>query len=261
MNILNNIEPNELIRERLPAYAVNYHQPFIVNGTALFSILTRLQIQGAIYVSDPNYHLIKLFKDLQSHYEDFIAAAELIHKEYSRCPLGKTDNKFPNDINEAKVCTQSYYYWIKNTYNNMCKSGHDSILMSVFYMFLNNVASKHPIFSKNTHSFYNKSELWALSLLIQPVIFSCQSFQNSCIYMEPGDFVYIELPENLQSNADFLRACKKKLICKFLLYSPETSMLHRIFPLGFYNVERVASDTSSHTLSVKYNLYIQSLII
>jgi hypothetical protein len=207
-----------------------------------------LQIQKAIYVSDPNYKIVKLFRDIQNNFDEFINHADIIQREYAECPFSKSViNLHPKDINEAKQSAQSYYIWIKNIYKNMCKENHDTTLMSVLYLFLKNTNSK------KTHNFVNNSDLWAISVLIQPVIFNCRPVEVSLANLETNDFVYMDLADTVD-----LAVLKmfKGLPCSSLLCSSENSQLHREFPLGFYNVERVVS--GSHTLSLVYNVLISN---
>lgn len=235
MKLLKTKRPVKEIVEYLPTYVKNYYQPYIGDGAALLKILSTLRISGQIYVSDPDYRIVKLFRDIQNNFDEFIKGADLIHSEYSECQLIHTNvnqNKYPKDIDEAKQSAQSYYYWIQNSYNTMCLQEHDSTLMSVLYLFLQNI---DPNKKQTTHDFYNASDIWAISVLIQPVVFMCQPAEVSLLPFEKNDFVYVDLPDNVALSV--LKLCKT-IPCNYILCSTENSQIHREFPLGFYNVER-----------------------
>ena len=248
MNLFKTERPLEEITQRLPKQVANYHQPLIGDGAALLQILTKLQIQGNINVSDPNYKIVKLFRDIQNNFDEFIKGLDIIQKDYAECPFSKTAiNVHPKDINEAKQSAQSYYIWIKNIYKNMCREMHDTTLMSVLYLFLKNANSK------KTHKFVNTSDLWAISVLIQPVTFNCRPLKISLANLGENDFVYLDLPDTVDLS---LLKMFKGLPCNALLCSSENSQLHREFPLGFYNVERFI--VGYDELSVQYEVLISN---
>jgi hypothetical protein len=250
MKLFKTTRPVGDILKHLPIHPIsNYHQPIIGDGSALFTVLSKLQITGSIYVSDSNYRIVKLFRDIQSNYDEFVKGADIIYNEYMQCDLD-IGRPVASDINEAKQSTGSYYYWMKQTYSNMCKEGHDSTLMSVLYLFLNNTNPK--VKSK----FYNKADLAAMSVLIQPVVFQYQVVKTSLLNVNLGknDYVYFDLPIDIE--ASVFKLCKE-LICDYLICSSETSKILAEFPLGLYGFQRIA--TGSDNLSTLYTVIIHNL--
>ena len=273
MHLFNTIKPPP--RQYIPTEIINCHIPILGDGSALLSLLERSRIKNTIYASDTNYKIIKLYRDIQCYPDEFLKGAEIIYREYAECPIG-SGNRKPASADEAKSSTESYYYWIQTSYNNLCRRGHDSVLMSVLYLLLNNTSDMqkggHPLenaseFSRpfghrKTHEFYSASDITAISVLIQSVVFQQEIIGISLALAKPGDFVYLELPEVKNRNAEpsefmlnMFKACKQ-LPCNFLLNSPEITALHKAFPLGSYEIKRV--ECGSNKVSVIYRVLVCS---
>jgi len=270
MHLFNTVKPPP--RQYIPAEIVNCHIPILGDGSALLSLLEHSRIEGITYASDTNYKIIKLFRDIQSYPDEFLKGAEIIYREYMDCPIGSGSRK-PASAEEAKLSTESYYYWIQSSYNSLCKQAHDSVLMSILYLFLNNTSAvnkngqlenasefSRPFGHRKTHEFYSAADIKAISTIIQGVVFQQEIIGISLALAKPGDFVYLELPEVKNRNAEpsefmlnIFQSCKQ-LSCNFLLNSPEITALHRAFPLGSYEIKRIVC--GSDELSAIYRVLV-----
>ena len=95
----------------------------------------KIVIKNKIYAYDINSDLINVYKNIQSNKEELYNLINLYIKEYDSIK-GSIINRKPTSIEEAKTSKESYYYWIRNKYNNIDKN---TIECSALFMFINNV--------------------------------------------------------------------------------------------------------------------------
>lgn len=203
------------IKEKFPSEINNYHEIFLGGGSVLFALLSiyqqkRIVIKGRIYAYDINECLINVYKHVQSKKDELYDIIECYVKEYDNIE-GEEVNRSPKSKEEATTSKESYYYWIRNKYNNM---ENNSVEKSALFVFINktcfrgmyregpngyNVPYGH---YKKTPTVVTKEELDKISELIKDVEFIHCDFTESLKNVEEGDFVYLDppyAPENKKS--------------------------------------------------------------
>ena len=154
--------------------------------------------------------LINVYKNIQTNKEELYEMVESYINEYDSI-TGTIINRKPSSIEEAKTSKESYYYWIRNKYNNIDKN---TIECSALFMFINktcfrgmyregpngyNVPYGH---YKKTPIIISETDLDTISDLVKNVEFINCSFTESIKNPKEGDFVYLDppyAPENLKS--------------------------------------------------------------
>lgn len=210
---------NDII-SKIPKEMNNYHELFLGGGSVLFAVLSlqkqnKISIKNKVYAYDINSDLINVYKNIQSNKEELYEMIEIYMNEYDSI-TGSIINRNPSSIEEAKTSKESYYYWMRNKYNNIDKN---SIECSALFMFINktcfrgmyregpngyNIPYGH---YKKTPSILSKEEFNYISDLIKDVEFNHSSFIDSFKKIKKNDFVYLDppyAPENDKSFVDYV---------------------------------------------------------
>lgn len=192
-----------------PTEIRNYREPFLGGGSVLFALLSHvkrgtIQIRGTIFATDANESLIHLYIHIQMRHVELYDALQSFIREFHECGEGEV-NRTPQNIGEAKLAKENYYYWIRREYNRQCLVDKTDIVCSAMFIFLNktcfrgvyrvgpngfNVPYGH---YKNPHMI-NREHLDEIHVLIQGVVFECCDFHEALTKVEPGDFVYLDPP-------------------------------------------------------------------
>lgn len=204
------------VLSKIPKKFNNYHELFLGGGSVLLAVLSlqkqgKIDIQGKIYAYDINETLIHVYKHVQNNKDALFGHIERYINEYDS--LDGTDiNRKPATIDEAKTSKESYYYWIRDKYNNI--DDKSSVERSALFMIINklcfrgmyregpkgyNVPYGH---YKTTPTIITREDLDIVSELIQDVVFECCGFETSIKKSVKGDFVYLDppyAPENAKS--------------------------------------------------------------
>ena len=208
---------NEIIA-KIPKEINNYHELFLGGGSVLLAVLSlekqnKIKIKNKIYAYDINKVLINVYKNIQSNKEELYKFINLYITEYDSI-RGNIINRKPETIHEAKTSKESYYYWIRNKYNNIDK---DSIECSALFMFINktcfrgmyregpngyNVPYGH---YKTTPTIITLSDLNYISDLIKTVEFKHCSFTESIKHVKPSDFIYLDPPYAPENSKSFVK--------------------------------------------------------
>jgi DNA adenine methylase len=207
----------ENVISKIPAIINNYHEPFLGGGSVLLTVLS-LQKQGTItiknniYAYDINNALISVYKNIQSNKDELFKIITHYINEYDRL-TGNHINRKPQNIDDAKTSKESYYYWIRNKYNNIEK---DTVESSALFMFINktcfrgmyregpngyNVPYGH---YKKTPTIITKEQLDTISELIKDVVFIHSDFSESIKNTQEGDFIYLDPPYAPENNKSFV---------------------------------------------------------
>ena len=209
------------ILQKFPIEIENYHEVFLGGGSVLLALLSlqkagKIQIKNKIYASDINETLIYLFKNIQNHKEELFTFLQQYIQEYESC-TGTLINRKPKTKEEGLTSKESYYYWLRNEFNQMDKQ---SVECSALFLFLNktcfrgvyregphgfNVPFGH---YKKTPTFLSKEEFEHLYELIKDVEFTCCNFEDSFSKMQEGDFVYLDPPYAPQKSDSFVSYTK-----------------------------------------------------
>ena len=203
------------IKDKFPSEINNYHEIFLGGGSILFALLSmqehhKLVIKGRIYAYDINECLINVYRHIQAKKEELYNLIQGYVEEYDNIE-GEEVNRTPKSKQEAATSKESYYYWIRNKYNNM---DNNSVEKSALFIFINktcfrgmyregpngyNVPYGH---YKKTPNVVIKEDLDKISILIKDVEFIHCDFAKSLNNVEDGDFVYLDppyAPENKKS--------------------------------------------------------------
>lgn len=193
----------------------NYYEPFVGGGSVLFAVINEvnegnLQLTGKIYASDVNKDLILFYRTVVSHPEELANSIQELFDNYNEAPT-LNGNRFPATIEHALATKESYYYWIRKTYNNsgaqtQAQAQTDSIERSAMFYFLNKTCFRG-IYREGPNGFNvpfgnyktkftppNASELNEYSEALQNVVFSVAHFQESLSECKEGDLVYADPP-------------------------------------------------------------------
>ena len=208
----------DTIINKLPAKIKNYHEIFLGGGSVLLAVLSLqkqniIDIQENIYAYDINETLIYVFKNIQSNKDRLFIHIKKIVDEYNNISNNVVNRK-PTNIDEAKTSKESYYYWIRNKFNNI--DDKKSIESSALFMFINktcfrglfregpngfNVPYGH---YKNTSNIITLHEINTISDLIKNVNFIHSDFKDSINKVKTGDFVYLDPPYAPENEKSFV---------------------------------------------------------
>ena len=205
------------IISKVPREMNNYHELFLGGGSVLLAILSlqkqnKIVIKNKICAYDINNVLINVYKNIQNNKDELYEFISSYIEEYDSIK-GTVINRKPVSIEEAKTSKESYYYWIRNKFNNIDK---ESIECSALFMFINktcfrgmyregpngfNVPYGH---YKKTPTIISKKDLDYISELIKNVEFKQSSFSESIKNVTEGDFVYLDPPYAPENEKSFV---------------------------------------------------------
>lgn len=202
-----------------PVEINNYYEAFLGGGSVLLTLLSYIKsgiikLHGSIYAYDLNEPLIFVYKNIQAHHKELYDTLQNIITEFNSCGNG-TLNRKPENIEEAKIAKENYYYWIRSEYNNLTIIDKKSILGSAMFIFLNKTCFRGlfrvgpkgfnvPYGHYNNPEIINKEHLEELVALIQNVVFECCDFNTSLTRIEPNDFVYLDPPYAPETATSFV---------------------------------------------------------
>ena len=205
------------IIQKIPTEFNNYHELFLGGGSVLFAVLSlqrqgKITIKNKLYAYDINESLINVYKHVQSNKDELFEFIAFYINEYDSI-TGVIINRKPTSIEDAKTSKESYYYWIRNKFNNIDKQ---SIESSALFMFINktcfrgmyregpngfNVPYGH---YKKTPTIITEHDLTFISDLIKDVEFIQSDFSSSFQNLNTGDFVYLDPPYAPENDKSFV---------------------------------------------------------
>tara|TARA_Y100001980_G_C14541862_1_gene320009 strand:- start:578 stop:1468 length:891 start_codon:yes stop_codon:yes gene_type:complete len=209
------------VTNTFPTHIHNYHEPFLGGGSVLLAILSlkkqgKLSITGNIYASDINIPLINTYISIQSNIKELITEIKKYLHIYNNCS-GEVVNRNPQSIHEATSSKESYYYWLRNTFNNIDKN---SIKSSALFIILNKLCFRGiyregpngfnvPYGHYKNPSVIDETHLYIISDLIKDVKFMVKPFQSSLQNINVDDFVYIDPPYAPETSKSFVKYNKE----------------------------------------------------
>ena len=205
------------IISKLPTEINNYHELFLGGGSVLFAILSlqkhnKLLIKDKVYAYDINVNLINMYKNVQTKKDELYKILKSYYDKYDSI-TGSIINRKPKTIEEAQTSKESYYYWIRDKYNNIDKN---TVECSALFILINKICFRGMYREgpngynvpyghyKKTPSLISKKELDDISSLIKNVVFKHNSFIESIKNVKEGDFVYLDPPYAPENSKSFV---------------------------------------------------------
>ena len=263
------------IVSQFPTEMNNYHEIFLGGGSVLLAVLScvkkdMIKIHGKIYASDLNEPLIYVYKNIQSNHEELFDSIQLLLQELNSCQEGEINRK-PENITEAKMAKENYYYWIRGEYNKLSLSDKTGVIGSAMFIFLNKTCFRG-VFRVGPNGFnvpygnypnpeiINKEHLNEIHELIQPVVFECCDFITSLNTIEPDDYIYLDPPYNKETDTSFVGytkdgfniekqkqlfyLCNELTNSKFMMSNSNTTFVKQHFPEEKYNIQPITAKRS-----------------
>ena len=205
------------IISKLPTEINNYHELFLGGGSVLFAILSlqkhnKLLIKDKVYAYDINVNLINMYKNVQTKKDELYKILKSYYDKYDSI-TGSIINRKPKTIEEAQTSKESYYYWLRDRYNNIDKN---TVECSALFILINKICFRGMYREgpngynvpyghyKKTPSLISKKELDDISSLIKNVVFKHNSFIESIKNVKEGDFVYLDPPYAPENSKSFV---------------------------------------------------------
>ena len=268
----------EHVIELFPQKMKNYHEPFLGGGSVLLGVLTLamegiIEIEEDIYAYDLNPYLIAMYQNIQQEPDKLFEEVEKLKIQINSIDNVKETNtevrkKIKTLINNISLETafetqEMCYYWIRKQYNEMTDSEKKSIRGSAHLLFLNKTCFRGlyrvnngifnvPYGNYKNPEIINLEQIQEISNLIAPVIFECESFEDSLSNVKKHDFVYLDppyAPEDKDSFVDYTQEGFdlekhellfnkiKKLKSKFLLSNSKVDLVTESFTADKYKIK------------------------
>jgi DNA adenine methylase len=256
-----------------PKCIENYHEPFVGGGSVLFAYLSRgTKTSGKVYASDVNPTLIGVYKNIQKDPETFIVETHKLIEEFNSC-TGTEVNRKPMNIEEAKTSRESYYYWTRVQFNAIPKEERGSIKASCLFIFMNKTCFRGvyregpngfnvPYGNYKNPAIIDDAHIRNVSILIQNVIFTVESFTTSMIRVKRGDFIYLDPPYapttttsfgkynvggfGLEDHQKLFKLCQG-LECSMLMSNANVELVRDAFTGSHYNSKTILCKRAIHS--------------
>lgn len=226
------------VLDKFPSDINNYHEPFVGGGSVLLGLLASRTIQGAVYASDINPHLIALYIQVQSDPDKLIRELKLLCADLSEERYYKVRTEFNQEPTPAR-----FLYLNKTGFRGLYREGPNGY----------NVPFGH----NKAPGVYDPDNLRAISRLIKNVVFRCQTFTESLGWVkDPNDFVYMDppyAPENATSFVTYTKSgfdkdehetlfrLAQSLTCPFLMSNSNVTLVRDAFPEPQFTTEIVVA--------------------
>jgi len=211
------------ILDNFPKEIKNYHEIFIGGGSVLIGLLTevenkKIKINGNINAYDINEPLIYVYKNIQTNHLELYNKIQELLVEINQIN-GVVVNRKAENLMDAKTSKESYYYWIRQSYNKLNKEDKKSILGSTYFIFLNKTCFRGlfrigpsgfnvPYGNYKNPEIINLEHLEKIHKLIKDVIFECSDYQLSLYKISnnfnENDFIYSDPPYAPENDKSFV---------------------------------------------------------
>ncbi len=291
---------------KFPKSMESYHEIFLGGSSVLLALLTGIKnkeivVSKSINAYDYNETLINMYKNIQSKptelyneisklIEDYHKTFDIIDKNENSDSDSDSDsdseddsdeetnkkkviNRKPKNLQEAMSSDESYYYWIRQTYNKLSQTDKNTPKGSAMFIFLNKTCFRG-MFREGPNGFnvpygnykkpeiINKEHLMDVSKLIKNVNFVHADFSVSLKNVKSKDFVYLDPPYAPEKKSSFVGYTKEgftfemheKLfnICsemklkkiKFIMSNADVELVRMTFPPQLYNTEIISCKRS-----------------
>jgi DNA adenine methylase len=202
-----------------PREIQSYHEPFLGGGSVLLGLLSqiksgKIKVNGTLYASDLNSNLIALYKNIQLNPDEFIIELKKQVDIFSKI-TGILVNREAKTLEDASGSQESYYYFMRYTFNKMTKDERASIPGSALFVFLNKTCFRG-VYREGPNGFnvpfghyknpgiLDEDHIRQVSSLVRDVVFTCQPFSDSLAKVSVGDFVYLDPPYAPENDKSFV---------------------------------------------------------
>lgn len=219
----------DTIISNFPTMMNDYHEIFLGGGSVLFALLSSIkngsiQVKGTIYAFDLNEPLVYIYKNIQSSHNELYDTIQTLIDDFQNCGQGHL-NRNPQSLEEAKLCKENYYYWIRNRYNQLSDEQKKGLLGSSMIIFLNKTCFRGlyrvgprgfnvPYGNYKNPQIISKEHLDQVHDLIQGVVFECCDFTISLCKLKKDDFVYLDPPYAPETDTSFVQYTDKGFTLK-----------------------------------------------
>ena len=201
------------VLKTFPREIENYHELFVGGGSVLFGLLESkdITVKGKVYAYDKNQKLINMYRQIQTNPNEIHEHLIKLFTTYDT-QTGTEVNRKPETEEEGLTSKESYYYWVRKTYNNLIPT---TPIHAATLIFLNktcfrgvyregpngfNVPYGH---YKTTPVLISLEELLKIQELIKDVVFKWCDFRAAFAQtINDCDFIYADppyAPENVKS--------------------------------------------------------------
>lgn len=207
------------VLDSFPAEINNYYEPFVGGGSVLLGLLSyiklnKIKVYGKIYASDLNSNLIGLYENIQKFPNKLIDEVKNIMNNFKKCKNIEI-NRNPKNLEEAYSSQESFYYYIRKSFNLLSKEERKSIIGSAMLLFLNKTCFRGvyregpkgfnvPFGNYKNPSILDESHILLVSDLIKDVIFNVCSYEDCLKLPNKNDFVYLDPPYAPESITSFV---------------------------------------------------------
>lgn len=261
-----------------PSSMKNYHEPFLGGGSVLLEFLSQVNegkrnLTGKIYASDLNPCLIAVYTHIQKNPEEFLQELRGLVSDFESIK-GTVVNRKPKTLEEGKTSQESYYYWTRKQFN--ATQDATSMKKAAMMLFLNKTCFRG-VYREGPRGFnapyghyknpgiVDDAHIRHISALIQPVVFTCQGFQQSIQRVEAGDFIYLDPPYapvneksfvgyttkgfSLDQHKTLFNLCgqlKQKNV-QMLMSNADVALVKEAFPVESYTTKIVSARRAIHS--------------
>lgn len=261
---------NHVIK-KFPKEINNYYELFVGGGSVLLNFLNEVEekkiiVHNKIYACDINETLLNFYKNVQKCPNELYDEIMRMKSIFEECDTdSERVNRNPDSEQEAKKSKESYYYWIRKSFNNLNQYEKNTVYGSCLFLFLNKTCWRGlyregpngfnvPYGNYKNPSFVDKDTLLNISNLIQKVEFICCDFREITPIIQENDFVYLDPPYSEETKTSFKTYVKSgfdtntqkilfeycyKTCSKFLMNNSCATIVSESFSDKKFNVEKI----------------------